>query len=402
MATTDLPWAVTWETLPWESGRSLVPTSRAQRARIRPTYEAAVPARIASLAVQVEPAALAAADDARAEISRFDAELSTMLPGAEIAPLAAVLLRSESASSSQIENITARAKALALAELGAARFGSNAELVAGNVDAMNRALDLDEGVTPGSILAIHAALMRGQEYAAPGAFRSEQVWIGGSAASPHGAAFVPPHHSRVAAAIDDLCAFAARSDVPLLAQAAIAHAQFETIHPFNDGNGRSGRAIVHAILKQAGATTRATVPVSAGLLTDTGSYFAALTAYREGDPGPIVTRFAEAAFAAIGNGRQLAADLLDVHARWSEAITARRTAAVWRLLPQLLSQPAVTSTRVRQLTGLSQPAADSVIDQLRRTGVLSKAAGSRRYVIWVATDVTDALDAFAERARRGR
>ncbi len=206
----------------------------------------------------------------------------------------------------------------------------------------------------------------------------------------------------MAEAIDDLCAFAARSDVPLLAQAAIAHAQFETIHPFNDGNGRSGRAIVHAILKQAGATTRATVPVSAGLLTDTGSYFAALTAFREGDLGPIVTRFAEAAFAAIGNGRQLASDLLDVHERWTEAITARRTAAVWRLLPQLLSQPAVTSARVRELTGLSQPAADSVIDQLRTAGVLAKAAGNQRYVIWVATDVTDALDAFAERARRGR
>lgn len=402
MATTDPAWAVTWETLPWASGHSMLPTSRAQRARIRPTYDAAVPATIAPLAVQVEPAALAAADDARAEISRFDAELSSMLPGTEIAPLAAVLLRSESASSSQIENITARAKALALAELGAARFGSNAELVAGNVEAMNRALDLDEGVTPSSILAIHAALMRGQEYAAPGAFRSEQVWIGGSAASPHGAAFVPPHHSRVPAAIDDLCAFAARSDVPLLAQAAIAHAQFETIHPFNDGNGRSGRAIVHAILKQARATTRATVPVSAGLLADTGAYFDALTAYREGDCGPIVTRFAEAAFAAIGNGRQLAADLLEVHGRWTEAITARRTAAVWRLLPHLLSQPAVTSARVRQLTGLSQPAADSVIDLLRSAGVLSKAAGSRRYVIWVATDVTDALDAFGERARRGR
>jgi Fic family protein len=402
MAATRTPWAVSWETLPWQPGHTLLPTSRAQRARIRPTYEAAIPAAIATLEVRVAPAALAAADDARAEISRFDAELSAMLPGAEIAPLAAVLLRSESASSSQIENITARAKALALAELGAARFGSNAELVADNVEAMNRALDLDDGVTPASILAIHEALMRGQEYAAPGAFRSEQVWIGGSAASPHGAAFVPPHHSRVAEAIDDLCAFTARVDVPLLAQAAIAHAQFETIHPFNDGNGRSGRAIVHAILKQAGATTRATVPVSAGLLTDTASYFAALTAYREGDPTPIVTRFAEAALAAIGNGRRLAADLLDVHRAWSEAITARRTAAVWRLLPQLLSQPAVTSARVRQLTGLSQPAADTVIDQLRTAGVLTKAAGRKRYVIWVATDVTDALDAFAERARRGR
>ncbi len=394
------PLAVTWETLPWESDGSALPLSRAQRSAIRATYEAAIPAAIATIEVTVDSEALAAADDARAEISRFDAELSTMLPGTEIAPLAAVLLRTESASSSQIENITARAKALALAELGVAMYGSNAKLVAANVDAMNRALELADSVTPTTILAIHDALMRGQEHADPGRFRTEQVWIGGSSASPHSAAFVPPHHSLVVAAIDDLCTFIARTDVPLLAQSAIAHAQFETIHPFNDGNGRTGRALVHAMLKQGGATTRATVPVSAGLLIDTDSYFAALTAYREGNPSPIVARFADAALAAIGNGRQLARDLLDVYESWSESITVRRTASIWQVLPSLLSQPAVTSALVQEATGLSQPAADNVIGQLREAGILTRATGAQRYVVWVATDVTKALDDFADRARR--
>jgi Fic family protein len=402
MAATDSPLAVAWETLPWESHGSALPLSRAQRATIRTTYEAAIPATIASLDVNVDPTALAEADDARAEISRFDAELSTMLPDTEIAPLAAVLLRTESASSSQIENITASAKALALAELGVAKFGSNAKLVAANVDAMNRATELADSITPATILAVHDALMRGQEHADPGQFRTEQVWIGGSSASPHTAAFVPPHHSRVEHAIEDMCAFIARTDVPLLAQAAIAHAQFETIHPFNDGNGRTGRALVHAMLKRAGATTRATVPVSAGLLADTDSYFTALTAYREGDPSPIVARFADAASAAIGNGRQLAQDLLAIYEGWSESIMARRTAAVWRVLPMLLSQRAVTSSLVQEATGLSQPAADNVIGRLREAGVLTKAAGVQRYVVWLATDVTKALDDFAERARRRR
>ena len=400
MSAPESPLAVAWETLPWEPHASALPLSRTQRAAIRPTYEASIPAAIAALDATVDPVALAAADDARAEISRFDAELSTMLPGAEIAPLAAVLLRTESASSSQIENITVRAKALALAELGHAKFGSNAKLVAANVDAMNRAIELAESVTPAAILAIHEALMRGQDHADPGRFRSEQVWIGGSNASPHTAAFVPPHHDRVGPAIDDLCTFIARTDVPLLAQCAVAHAQFETIHPFNDGNGRTGRALVHAMLKQGGATTRATVPVSAGLLADTDSYFAALTAYRNGDPSPIVARFADAAFAAIGNGRELAQDLLDVYERWSEAITARRTAALWQVLPMLLSQPAITSSLVQEATGLSQPAADNLIIQLRDAGILTKAAGVQRYVVWVATDVTKALDDFADRARR--
>lgn len=402
MTTSESILAVTWERLPWEPRASAFPLSRSERTAIGRDYEAAVPATIAPLALKVDAVALAAADDARSEISRFDAELSSMLPGSEIAPLAAVLLRTESASSSQIENITAGAKALALAELGVTRYGSNAKLVAANVDAMNRAVELAESTSPAAILAIHEALMRGQDHADPGRFRSEQVWIGGSSASPHSASFVPPHHSRVAPAIDDLCAFIQRTDVPLVAQAAIAHAQFETIHPFNDGNGRTGRALVHAMLKQGGATTRATVPVSAGLLAHTDSYFAALTAYREGDASPIVARFADAAFAAIGNGRQLAAALLDVYEHWSATITVRRSAAVWQVLPLLLSHPAITSTIIQQATGLSQPAADGVIAHLRDAGVVTKAAGSQRYVVWVATDVTRALDDFAERARRGR
>lgn len=402
MGIPDSPWAVSWETWPWEPDLNAIPATRAERAAMRPTYEAAVPVEIANLTVGIDPGVLAAADDARAEISRFDAELSAILPGTEIAPLGAVLLRTESASSSQIEDITARAKALALAELGFGKYGSNATLVASNVDAMRRAIDLANAVTPDAILAVHEALMRGQSHADPGHFRTEQVWIGGNTISPHRASFVPPHHSRVVAAIDDLCAFIARTDVPLLAQVAIAHAQFETIHPFNDGNGRAGRALAHAMLKQAGATTRATVPVSAGLLGNTGSYFAALTDYRNGNPSPIVARFAAASLAAIRNGRELARDLQAVYEGWSRTISARRTASVWNVFPMLLSQPAITSGRIQEETGLSQPAADAVIAQLRDAGILTKGAGSQRYVVWVATDVTKALDDFADRAVRRR
>ncbi len=393
-------WAVTRETLPWESRHTTQALSRAQRAAIRPTYDAAIPAVIANLDATIAPAVLAEVDDARAEIARFDAELSTMLPGSEIAPLSAVLVRTESASSSQIENITAGARALALAEVGVVRFGSNAGLVAANVDAMNRALELSDAVAPKGILAIHEALMRGQAQANPGHFRTEQVWIGGGSSSPHAEDFVPPHHSRVGAAIDDLCAFIQRTDIPLLAQAAIAHAQFETIHPFNDGNGRTGRALVHTMLKQGGATTRTTVPVSAGLLADTDSYFAALTAYRNGDPSRIVERFTHATFAAATNGRALAADLVQVYATWAGTVRVRKSAAVWTVLPLLLSHPAITSSMVQEATGLSQPAADSLIQQLRDAGILTKASGRQRYVVWVAPAVLKALDDFAARARR--
>lgn len=392
--------AVGWEELPWRINAPQTPMTRSERASIRSTYRAAVPARIAGLPFQIESAVAAHIDDARAEIARFDVELSALFPGVEIAPLSAVLLRTESASSSQIENITAGAKALALAEVGIVKYGSNAGIVAANVEAMRRALDLADDVTAASILAIHEVLMHGQEHACPGRFREEQVWIGGSSVSPHKAAFVPPHHSRVAEAIDDLAAFIRRTDLPLIAQAAIAHAQFETIHPFNDGNGRTGRALVHAMLKQGGATTRVTVPVSAGLLTDTEAYFTALTAYRDGDPNPIVKEFGKASFAAVRNGRTLADDLAGIYDRWAKTLTARKDAGAWKVLPLLLSRPAITSRVIQEAAGLSQPASDNAIRQLLEAGIVARASGTQRHLVWVANDVTRALDAFGVRARR--
>ena len=100
-----------------------------------------------------------------------------------------------------------------------------------------------------------------------------------------------------------------RDDVPVIVQAAVAHAQFETIHPFADGNGRTGRALVHAILRGKGVMTRTTAPVSAGLLTDTEAYFSALGAYRRGDARPIVEQFTRASRYAAFTGERLVDDL---------------------------------------------------------------------------------------------
>lgn len=390
--------AVRWDEVRW-NGDARERLSRAQRATVRSTYKAAVPADLANLHFVIDPQVAADADDARDAIARFDAELSSMLPEGEFAPLSSVLLRTESASSSQIENITSGAKALALAEIGLARVGSNATLVAANVDAMNRAVALAEGVTPDAIRSIHEALMRGQDHANPGMFRDEQVWIGPSP-TPHGAMFVPPHHDRVVASIADLCAFTARTDIPLLTQIALAHAQFETIHPFNDGNGRTGRALVHALLKGAGTTTRTTLPVSAGLLNDTAGYFDALTSFRRGDPNPIVQRFAKASFAAVDNGRILASALSAMLEDWTSRIDARRDAAVWRVLPLLISHPALTSALVQERAKVSQPAADNAIRRLLDAGIVARSSAAQRNVVYVAKDVISALDEFALRARR--
>jgi len=392
--------AVGWERCDWNRDPSELYASRRHRAQAHGPYMASIPPEIAGMDFNIPSHVAAEAEDALLEISRFDAELSSALPTEDgvLAPLAAVLLRTESASSSQIEGVTAGAKALAIATLNESS-GQNARLVAANVEAMQKGIELADEVNVDSILAAHRALMDGHDYARPGEFRDGQVWIGGGP-TPHTASFVPPQYERVPAAMDDLVAFCRRTDIPVLTQVPVAHAQFETIHPFSDGNGRIGRTLVHAMLRRSGATRRLTVPVSAGLLTDTRAYFDALGAYREGDPAPIVRQFSRASFAAVGNGRHLVNDLTGIYANWQRELPSREGSAARRILPHLLSQSAVTVKHVQQHLGVSQPAAQRAVDQLVEAGILGQVSTGKRDRAWIARDVISALDDFAARSGR--
>lgn len=389
---------VEWVEVPWV-GDPDAPASRRDRARHLGPYRAAVVPAIARVEPRLPGDLVAVCEDAATEMARFDAEADLILGAGELAPMASVLLRGESAASSQIERLTVGARQLALAELGVAAVG-NARLVAGNVAAMGAAVRLADRIDADSILAMHAALM-GEDDPTAGLFRAEQVWIGGSALAPHDAMFVPPRFGEVPAAIGDLVAFTARTDLPVLAHVALAHAQFETIHPFTDGNGRTGRALAHAMLRHARLTRRITVPISAGLLADPGAYFEALTAYRDGDPAPIVHRFGEAVWACLGNARSLLRELAGVRVSWMRRVHARADAAAWPALDVLLAQPVVHAAHLAERLGVSVTAAQTAIDTLVAAEVLRPSSPTaRRNRTWQADDVLDALDAFASRSVR--
>lgn len=395
MSSDQLAWpAVGEHELPWVPSLPADLVPRAVRQRHSGPYRAAVVPSIASLTPRVDAPTAALADEAAREITRFDAQV-----GSEVAPFAAVLLRSESASSSQIEQLTAGAKAIAVAELGEGT-SRNAVSVVGNVRAMRAALELAGDLSPASILAMHAALLDEVEPAIAGRWRTEQVWIGGDSYGPHGAAFIPPVAGDVEPLIDDLLTFARREDVPVLVLAAISHAQFETIHPFPDGNGRTGRALLHALLQRHELTRAVTVPVSAGLLTDVDSYFTALTAYRDGDPSPIVSSLATGSLEAVVNARQLVDELHQVRARWTDAITARRDAAAWRVADLLLRQPVLDAATLAREIGVAPGNALRALEPLITAGVVTEFSGRARNRLWQAREVLDAVDAFAARAGR--
>ncbi len=393
--TSDAAWpTLTYEERPWHAQYETHSTSRSERKQHYGPYRAAIAPPIKGARLELPGELATLVGEASAELARFDE-----LMGGEIAHFSAVLLRSESAASSRIENLTASARAIAEAEIGTSSRRNAAEVVA-NTRTMMAALELAGTIQGESVLAMHRALMAESDPVHAGRWRTEQVWIGGGNLGPHQALFVPPHHERVSAAIDDLMKFIARDDLPVLVHAALAHAQFETIHPFTDGNGRTGRALVQAMLRHGELTRNVTVPVSAGLLADTSAYFDALMTYRQGDPLPIVTQFAHAAFKAVGNGRILVDELRRIRQRWQPAIKARSDSAVWRLADLLLRKPVVNARVVAEDLDLKVGNVHRYIEPLLAAGVLTESRDVRRNQVWRAPEVLAALDAFAARAGR--
>jgi Fic family protein len=388
---------ITFENREWRSQFDPNASRRAQL-RARGPYEAAIPPAIAELALPpLSNDTNLLAEDAITELSRFDGQI-----GAIAAPFSAILLRSESAASSEIEQLTASAKNVALAELGRAA-GQNSKLIVSNVRAMEAAIDMAGDLDASTIIAMQSEILRDDQPQHTGQWRTEQVWIGGGYGnSPHSASFVPPHHDRVAGLMDDLVTFARRTDLPALPQIAIAHAQFETVHPFPDGNGRTGRALVQAMLHRLGVTRNITVPVSAGLLRDTRGYFDALTAYRDGDIEPIIRAFAQASEEAIVNGRQLVADLTEIRSEWEQATSARAGSAGRRLLDVLQRQPVIDANLAAAELGVTPMNAQSGIDHLVADGILHQIGSASRNRAYESPEVLAALDGFAGRAKRGR
>ncbi|ALD00258.1 cell filamentation protein Fic [Actinomyces sp. oral taxon 414] len=386
------------ETLPWTSRMAEFLTPR-QRVLLPSTYEAAVVPEIADAALTLSTRLAAAEADAVAAVSRFDSDAASAL-----LPFTPLLLRSESSASSRIEQLTVSARRLMEAELFGAGRG-NAALVVANTRAMTAAASIRPPLSLDSLLSMHRALLESSAPDDAGALRREPVWIGGSELSPAGALFVPPRHERVPEALEDLFAFTRRTDLPPLTRTAIAHAHFETIHPFVDGNGRTGRALIHVLLSWAGLTPHAPLPLSAVLLADVDSYFRSLDAYRRGEPLVIVELFIGAAARAAALGRSAGRRI----GRTVEAMLERspgRAGTPDRAIIELLARrPVLDAGSAATAVGVSEAAARRSLERLEAAGLL------RGYLIgphrraWRSPEILDLMDdvasALGRRARPG-
>lgn len=371
-------------------------------------YAVFVPPRLATTPLSLKHDAL----DVSTEASRHLAELRAVeatLP--RLHSLRETLLRSESVASSRIEGVQMSHARLARVRHEPRLEDKNARDVLANIEAMRTAIAL--GAAAGSLgsdalVEIHRVLIgdtrldNGRAFA--GEVRREQNWIGGNGYNPVGAAHVPPPFELVPELLEDLGRFIERDDVPAVAQAAIAHAQFETIHPFLDGNGRVGRALVYSILQRRGELSDYVPPISLVLASSTRGYLGSLNAYREGDIDSIVELFATATSRACVEAEQLGAEVKALQEEWEARLQGVRShSSARRLLEVLPGTPVLTAAEASKATGITVQNVGAALELLTERDILKPLNEKKWGRGWEAPELFELVEQFERRVgqRRG-
>ena len=361
-------------------------------------YEAFIPDALTGFEFDLTSGVAGVVSDAEQAIMTLNASARPAL-----APFARLLLRTESIASSKVEGMQVGIRQLARAESELETGGKASSTiieVLGNIDAMQLAVDeaaTAEQIGIEHIAEIHGKLMaNGPNSQVAGIVRRDQNWIGGNDYNPCGADFVPPPAEHVDSLLRDLCEATADGSLPPIVQAAIVHAQFETIHPFDDGNGRTGRALIHVVLRRRGIATSYVPPISVVLATQRERYIRGLTGFRSGDVGSWIEQFAAAAARAAG----LAADYLKAvtvlmdewRCQLTEGPAPRSDAAAWAVIEVLPAHPVITAPVAAAVTERSKAAIHQAIRQLTDCGVLEPLSESKRNRSWEAVGLLDLLE----------
>jgi Fic family protein len=376
-----------------------------RRARACGSFQAYIPDPLSNISLNLDARVAADLADAERAILELDNSVLQQHGPHQLEVLDRLLLRAEAVGSSRVEGLVISPRKLALADLDPAFDPSGRALeVVGNIHALQDALARAAGpVSIEELCAIHAKLLSAtSEAALGGVVRTEQNWIGGY--TPLDAEYVPPPPEEVPALLEDLCSYLNQTDHSPLVQAALAHAQFESIHPFADGNGRTGRALLQLVLRKRGLCRRFVPPISLVLATWSKRYVAALTSTRSQvvDWNSWLELVAQAVMVACSQTLAYEQRISALVEEWKAKFLlkhgeTRADAAVWALLSQLPAAPLITAQSAVALTRRSERAIDGAIRELVEAGVLKQVSGKVRYRLYEAVGVFE-LVTVAERA----
>ena len=379
----------------WQSQPHLDAPPRYRRAC---RYEAFVPDELLRLEVSLpaEAAGLVAEADAATRVLNAGAKPA-------LAPLARLLLRTEAIASSKVEGLQMGVRELARAEARmetGGRRSQTAEEILANMAAMETAIS-EAATAPQfgeqELTLIHRRLM---EHApnpkVAGRFRASQNWIGGNNYNPCGADFIPPPVEEIQRLLGDLYAAVNSELSPPLVQAALVHAQFETIHPFDDGNGRTGRALVHVILRRRGVAPNYVPPISVVLATGRDRYIAGLTRFRADGVVEWIEQFATATYQAARLAQHYVGEVETLMKEWRSKVentsAPRSDAAAWAIIDILPAHPVITGPVAAAATGRSKGPVYEAIAQLEGAGVLIPLSTSKRNQSWEAVGLLELLE----------
>lgn len=364
--------------------------------RGRPAW-AWIPDSLASLDLELSVDVARRTEHARAAVQLADAQLPTRWE-----PLVRLLLRAEGVASSNIEGLRAPPGLIALAETDPDAAGGTAAWIADNLTTLHAAVtdDVEKPLTVRTLQRWHAQLMQ-HGYLPPemvGRWRTAQGWIGGS--SPLDAVFVPPPAELIEELMHDLIAFSNRNDLDSVTQAAVAHAQFETIHPYADGNGRIGRVLVSWMLARR-ERVLVPPPLSVLIARDTGGYLAGLHAFRQGRLDAWVGWFADIVRRAGDAEATFVKRIEALLAEWRKALGDLRSDATARKVIEILPErPVLSAALVAERVGVSERAARDALELLSERDMVepfesmpTRAGRPRRW--WLAKPLIDALGAWS-------
>lgn len=371
------------------------------------SYEAFVPEPIVDIAVRLSGVAAADVADAEAALMRL-AHSSAAFPSLEA--LARRLLRSEAIASSWIEALRVSHRRLAEAEQGApgGRY-DEARQVLGNVRALDAAVDIgarSDPITVDDLLSMHGALISTsnleEDRVRAGQVRDGPVFIGGT--NPTNAEYVGPPHEEVVGLLEDLVAFVnTRRDLSPVVVAALAHAQFESIHPHHDGNGRVGRCLVHTLLRRETGSS-VLPPLSIAFARREARYVDGLNAFRRDDLDGWLTVFATAVSFAAHATIGLAHEVGQLQRSWQDQLAEARAragsrrpradAAVLAACKILPDMPAFHARDLAQLLGRSWRAAQDAIEELADVGIVKQLSAGKGNRLYEVPEIFALLDGF--------
>ena len=381
-----------------------------RRQRASGVYHWYLPDKLNDLHVLLEP-------DVVLDVVNAEVALATCNKGTQgrTEGIARILLRSEAVSSSQIEGLVIGSRRLLRAELqerepNNIRYDSSAADVLANIHAAERGARIAaklEAITVDSILEIHQALCEGTHLEKwGGVLRDRQNWVGGSGSNPLSADYVPPAPQEVPALLEDLVAYANRTDVSAVVQTALCHAQFESIHPFIDGNGRTGRALIQVCLMHRGVVGNVVPPISLALATQQKDYYDSLYGMQHCTDNTAqhkavndwVSLFAGAVTQACADMIRIADEMGDLRTSWIKRLgTVRAGSTLEHMLVEIQELPYFSvNTMVRAGVG-SKQSVGKALERLIAAHIVFQTNRGKRDRIFEAPEV---LEQFAIIERR--